>query len=67
MGKPLCRTNGLFQWDASVQGVKNKTRQALLVTVFCDTRREAIDACCDHAVQLGYTHPTVDHITRIRP
>jgi len=66
MTKPLGRGNGLYQWDATVQGVKNSMRQALLITVFCDTRRDAIDACCEQAVRLGYIHPTVDHITRIR-
>jgi hypothetical protein len=60
------RKDGIYQWDATVQGVKNNMRQALLVTVFCDTRREAIDACCEHAVKLGYEHPTVDLIKRIR-
>jgi len=66
MGKPLCRQNGLYQWDATVVGRRDGMRQAVLVTVFCDTRREAIDAVCEHAVQLGYSKPTVDHITRLR-
>lgn len=55
--KPLCRQGGLYQWDAMVAGTKERMRQALRVTVFCDTRREAIDASCEHAVQLGYTNP----------
>jgi len=66
MGKPLCRQSGLYQWDATVQGAKNGMRQAVLLTVFCDTRREAIDAVCAEAIERGYSHPTVDHITRIR-
>jgi hypothetical protein len=65
MGKPLCRTNGLYQWDARVAAVRDKMRQAVLVTIFGDTRKEAIDAACEQVIARGYSHPTVDHITRV--
>jgi hypothetical protein len=60
------RASGIHQWNATVQGTHNRMRQALLLTVFCDTRREAIDAVCDEAIKRGYLHPTVDHIVKIR-
>lgn len=66
MSRPLHRTNGLYQWDARVAAVRNKMRQAVLVTVFCDTRKEAIDAACEQVAARGYSHPTVDHITKIQ-
>ncbi|MCS3690990.1 hypothetical protein M2194_005027 [Bradyrhizobium elkanii] len=66
MGKPLCRQSGLYQWDATVAGYKDSMRQAVLITVFCDTRREAVDAACHEVSRLGYANCTVDHITRIR-
>jgi hypothetical protein len=66
MGKPLCRQNGLHQWDAQVVGVRDNMRQRVLITVFCDTRKEAIDAACEQVFLRGYRHPTVDHITKIR-
>jgi AcrR family transcriptional regulator len=66
MSNPICRTNGLYQWDARVAAVRNNMRQAVLVTVFCDTRQEAIDAACELVFARGYRHPTVDHITKLR-
>lgn len=66
MSRPLCRTNGLYQWNATVSGVMDQMRQAILVTVFCDTRKEAVDAACAVAAARGYSHPTVDHIAKLR-
>ncbi len=65
MSKPLCRQNGLYQWNVNVVGAKDGMRQRILVTVFCDTRKEAADAACNHVIALGYTWPTVDHIIKI--
>jgi hypothetical protein len=66
MGKPLCRQGGIYQWDARVSGAKGGMRQTVLITVFCDTRKEAVDAVCEQAAALRYSHPTVDHITKLQ-
>lgn len=66
MIKPLCRQDGIHQWNADVVGARDGMMQRMLITVFCDTRRDAIDAVCREAVMRGFAHPTVNHITRIR-
>lgn len=66
MGKPLCRSNGLHQWDARVSAVRSgELRRTIDITVFCDTRQEAVAAACAEVQRLGYSHCTVDHITKI--
>lgn len=66
MSRPLCRQSGLYQWDAKVAGVgTEKKRRVVSVTVFCDTRSDAVEAACHEVGRLGLTHCTVDHITKI--
>lgn len=62
----LCRNRGLYQWDASVAGAKaGKARERIKVTVFCDSRSEAIEAASQTAQQMGLAFCTVDHITKV--
>ena len=67
--KPLCRQSGKYQWDAKVAVMQDGKRQQAApvnITVFCDTRDDAIAAACNEVKRFGYTNCTVDHITRIR-
>ncbi len=65
MGKPLFRQSGPYQWDARVAGTRDGMRQLLLITIFSNSRADAIGDACDEAIARGYAYPTVDHITRI--
>lgn len=66
--KPLCRSNGLYQWDAKVSGISpgiDKQRKVVNITVFCDTRADAIEAACHEVGRLGYASLSVNHITKV--
>lgn len=66
MTKSLCRGNGLYQWDARVAAVRpGESRRAVSITVFSDSRDDAVRDACEAVEALGFRYPTVDHIVRI--
>lgn len=66
MTKSLCRGSGLHQWDARVSAVRpGEARRAVNITVFSDSRAEAVRAACEAVEAMGFTYPTVDHVVRI--
>ena len=62
----LTRHDGRYQWDATVCGYRDGMRQAVLLTAFADTRKDAVDIVCLEMKLRGYESPTVDHIARNR-
>ena len=66
MSSPLVRTNGLHQWDAKVAATDpGHAREIVRLTVFSDTRDDAVRDACQTVESMGLINPTVDHITRV--
>lgn len=66
MSKALCRQSGLYQWDAKVSCTRpGHQHKKVSITVFSDTREDAIRDACREVGRMGYASCSVDHIVRI--
>jgi len=63
--KHLGRSGGLFQWNATVNASRDGDWRKVNITVFCDTRDDAIEAACKSVAAMGFISCSVDHIVRI--
>jgi len=65
VSKHLGRSGGLFQWNATVNASRDGDWRKVNITVFCDTRDDAIEAACKSVAAMGFISCSVDHIVRI--